>query len=212
MGRLIVSLLNLAVVIGGAMVWARRGYKRRRAFWSRASWIKFGSTILVGLTLTGIGLWLSAIVGDHPPWMGAPGSDTRAAWALVVVGCMTAGASLIALTLGRFAQGDPSKPFSLLPPYGISHEDGPSENRSEWRVLATYASGFEADVALAQLEEADIPVMRDNNDTVGIFGPGFQGASARGITLRVPAEDLDAARGTVSLPGRTISSSPSDEP
>ena len=45
----------------------------------------------------------------------------------------------------------------------------------EWRVLATFASGLEADIALARLEAAEIPVVRDSNDTVGIFGPGFQG-------------------------------------
>jgi hypothetical protein len=45
----------------------------------------------------------------------------------------------------------------------------------EWRVLATFASGLEADIALGRLEAAEIPVVRDSNDTVGLFGPGFQG-------------------------------------
>ena len=40
---------------------------------------------------------------------------------------------------------------------------------SEWRVLATYASGFEADLAMAQLEAAEIPAIRDSNDSVGIL-------------------------------------------
>ena len=70
---------------------------------------------------------------------------------------------------------------------------------TEWRVLATYASGFEADLAMAQLEAAEIPALRDGNDTVGIFGPGFQGATARGVTVRVPAAALDEARVAVSL-------------
>ena len=65
---------------------------------------------------------------------------------------------------------------------------------TEWRVLATYASGFEADLAMAQLETANIPAVRDNNDTVGIFGPGFQGATARGVDVLVPASSLPAAR------------------
>ena len=63
-----------------------------------------------------------------------------------------------------------------------------------WREVATYASGFEADLAIAQLEAAGIPALRDNNDTVGIFGPGFQGATPRGVTVRVPAEALHDAR------------------
>ena len=75
---------------------------------------------------------------------------------------------------------------------------------TEWRVLATYASGFEADLAMAQLETANIPAVRDNNDTVGIFGPGFQGATARGVTVRVPASALEDARATVTLVDGTI--------
>ena len=71
--------------------------------------------------------------------------------------------------------------------------------QSGWRVLATYASGFEADLAMAQLEAAEIPAVRDSNDTVGIFGPGFQGATARGVTVRVPASALEVARATVTL-------------
>lgn len=70
---------------------------------------------------------------------------------------------------------------------------------SDWRVLATYASGFEADFVIAQLESAEIPALRDNNDTVGLFGPGFQGASARGITVRVPAIALEEAREILGL-------------
>src|SRR3954462_12475313 len=91
------TLVNLAVLIGGGTLWARRGYKRRRACWSRASWIKFGAAFLVGLAVAGIGVWLSAVVGDHPPWMGARGSDRRATWTLVVLGCMTVGPLLIGL-------------------------------------------------------------------------------------------------------------------
>ncbi len=72
-------------------------------------------------------------------------------------------------------------------------------NAGGWSVLATYASGFEADLAMAQLETAGIPALRDNNDTVGIFGPGFQGATARGVTVRVPAAALEDARAAVTL-------------
>ena len=65
---------------------------------------------------------------------------------------------------------------------------------SGWSDVATFSSGFEADLAVAQLEAAGIRAVRDDNDTVGIFGPGFQGATARGVTVRVPAESLDEAR------------------
>lgn len=72
-------------------------------------------------------------------------------------------------------------------------------SESEWRVLATYASGFEADMAMAQLEAAEIPSVRDSNDSVGILGPGFQGATAKGFTVRVPASALEDALAAVSL-------------
>ena len=63
-----------------------------------------------------------------------------------------------------------------------------------WSDVVTFASGFEADMAIAQLDAAGITAVRDDNDTVGIFGPGLQGPTARGTTVRVPAESLDDAR------------------
>jgi len=75
---------------------------------------------------------------------------------------------------------------------------------NEWRVLATYASGFEADLVMARLEAAEIPAARDNNDTVGIFGPGFQGPTSRGVTVRVPADALDEARAILSPEDGTV--------
>jgi hypothetical protein len=74
-----------------------------------------------------------------------------------------------------------------------------SSGSNEWAVLATYASGFDADLAMAQLESVGIPAVRDSNDTVGIFGPGFQGATARGVTVRVPSTALEKARAAVTL-------------
>jgi hypothetical protein len=68
---------------------------------------------------------------------------------------------------------------------------------SAWREVATFPSGFEADLAISQLGAAGIRAVRDSNDTVGIFGPGFQGATARGVTVRVPAGSLAEARALI---------------
>jgi hypothetical protein len=76
-------------------------------------------------------------------------------------------------------------------------------SESEWCVLATYASGFEADLAMAQLDSAEIPAVLDSNDSVGIFGPGFQGVTGKGFTVRVPAAALKDARAAVTLAGGT---------
>ncbi len=67
-------------------------------------------------------------------------------------------------------------------------------SEAEWRVLDTYASGFEADIAMAELEAGKIPAIRDSNNAVGIFGPGFQGTTPQGFTVRVAADALEAAR------------------
>lgn len=72
-----------------------------------------------------------------------------------------------------------------------------------WSDVATFASGFEADLAIAQLGAAGIPAVRDNNDTVGIFGPGFQGPTASGVTVRVPATALAHARLVLRPPDET---------
>lgn len=72
---------------------------------------------------------------------------------------------------------------------------------TRWCDVATFPSGFEADFAIAQLQAAGIDAVRDNNDMVGIVGPGFQGATTRGVTVRVLADALDAARAILSTVG-----------
>jgi hypothetical protein len=71
--------------------------------------------------------------------------------------------------------------------------------KSSWSTVATYVTGFDADLATAQLESSGIPFVRDNHDTVGIFGPGFQGATSQGITVSVPSQMLDQARTAITL-------------
>jgi hypothetical protein len=71
--------------------------------------------------------------------------------------------------------------------------------KSSWSTVATYVTGFDADLATAQLESSGIPFVRDNHDTVGIFGPGFQGATSQGITVSVPSQMLDQARAAITL-------------
>ena len=70
---------------------------------------------------------------------------------------------------------------------------------SGWVDVETFSSGFQADLAIARLEAAGVRAVRDDNDTVGIFGPGFQGATPKGVTVRVPtasrADALAVLRG-----------------
>jgi hypothetical protein len=74
-------------------------------------------------------------------------------------------------------------------------------DEKQWPVLATYSSAFEADFAIEQLESAGIPALRTANDAIGIFGPAFQGSTAFGVAVRVPAALLAEAQAAVSLVG-----------
>ena len=64
---------------------------------------------------------------------------------------------------------------------------------SGWVDVETFSSGFQADLAIARLEAAGVRAVRDDNDTVGIFGPGFQGATPKGVTVRVPTASRNDA-------------------
>ena len=59
-------------------------------------------------------------------------------------------------------------------------------NRVEWAVVTTYAAGIDADIAVEHLKSAGILAVRRENDIAGLFGPGFQGPTARGVSVLVP--------------------------
>ena len=63
-----------------------------------------------------------------------------------------------------------------------------------WVTIANYRAGYEADLALALLDAAGIPAVRRGNDIVGLFGPSFEGPTARGVDVLVPAEAAADAR------------------
>jgi hypothetical protein len=65
--------------------------------------------------------------------------------------------------------------------------------QAEWIKLATFGSGFEADLARATLEAADIPVQLRGQQT-GAFGPSFQGPVPGGVDVYVPSPELEHAR------------------
>jgi hypothetical protein len=59
--------------------------------------------------------------------------------------------------------------------------------------LATFANGFEADLARERLEAEGIPVLL-KGPQVGMFGAGFQGSFMGGAELFVPSPELERAR------------------
>ena len=64
---------------------------------------------------------------------------------------------------------------------------------SGWTKVASFSSGFEADIAVSTLNTAGIPAVALGHQLTGIFGPGFQGRVAGGIDVQVPAAMLDDA-------------------
>ena len=63
-----------------------------------------------------------------------------------------------------------------------------------WIQIASFGAGYEADIAIARLESAGIPAVRRGNDLVGLFGPSFEGRSARGIEVLVPSDLVAEAK------------------
>jgi hypothetical protein len=68
-----------------------------------------------------------------------------------------------------------------------------------WKVVATYNSMVDAEVAAGRLEHVGIPKRLDQRGGVGLFGPGHGGRSVRGIALLVPDDQLEAAREALDL-------------
>jgi hypothetical protein len=63
---------------------------------------------------------------------------------------------------------------------------------SEWAVVREYAAAPVAELHRQILERAGIPVML-RGPIAGVFGPGFAGPTAQGVTLLVPADRHDDA-------------------
>jgi hypothetical protein len=63
-----------------------------------------------------------------------------------------------------------------------------------WVEVVTYGAVFQADMAVAMLEEAGIPARVGGGEHVGIFGAGFQGWTNRGVPVLVPQHRAEEAR------------------
>lgn len=68
-----------------------------------------------------------------------------------------------------------------------------------WEVVATFGALYEAEMAAGRLASAGIESRIDQRGAVGLFGPGHQGRSIRGIALLVPADRLGSARDALDI-------------
>ena len=62
--------------------------------------------------------------------------------------------------------------------------------------LASFANGFEADLARERLEAEGIPVLLKGAQ-VGMFGAGFQGSFMGGAELFVPSPEYERAKALI---------------
>ena len=68
-----------------------------------------------------------------------------------------------------------------------------------WEVVATYGALYEAEMAAGRLQSAGIPSRIDQRGAVGLFGPGHQGRSIRGIALLVQVDQIDDAKAALDI-------------
>ena len=73
------------------------------------------------------------------------------------------------------------------------------DEKAEWQVVATYGALYEAELAAGRLESAGIPSRIDQQGGVGIFGPGHEGLTVRGVALLVPGAELESAKRALDL-------------
>ena len=79
----------------------------------------------------------------------------------------------------------------------MSDNTRPQDAQAQWVTIATFSTGFEADMARQRLEAEGIPVLVGSN-APGIFGASFQGAVTGGITMQVPSPVSEWAHALLS--------------
>ena len=72
-------------------------------------------------------------------------------------------------------------------------------NQPQWTPVAEFTAMFEAELAASRLESAGIKSRINQDENAGVFGPGFAGASVRGVQLLVPNAEIAAAREALDL-------------
>ena len=67
------------------------------------------------------------------------------------------------------------------------------QTSDDWALLQEYGSLLEANLDLGSLELENVPTLVRGLEP-GIWGPGFNGLTLRGVSVFVPASLLDYAR------------------
>jgi hypothetical protein len=89
------------------------GYRKHRALWTRASWVRLLLTLACALTL----VFLPTIteIGVAVGYYSRDGmsANQRGIWILLALAAMFGGAIVLFGALGRFAQSEPGEAFTL---------------------------------------------------------------------------------------------------
>lgn len=110
--------LSSKIMLVAFAVWtlwtAWTGWRRRRAYWTVASWLSFSVVFLSGVALLACVWLITEAIGNHETWVGSPHTDARSGWTLLALAAMFGGIFLSAGSLQWFADGEPTKQFPLL--------------------------------------------------------------------------------------------------
>lgn len=104
---LIIRYVYNLLVLGTVLYALRRGYLRRRPYWSRASWLRFGATC--GVCIVMIAVFLVDASGSHPAWVTS--ADRRSYWILGMLALMMVGAGGLSAAIGWLVVGEAARPF-----------------------------------------------------------------------------------------------------
>jgi hypothetical protein len=129
----LIALAPLFIMIG-------EGYERRRAFWSRASWLRWTGAFTGAVTV--LAMPVIAEVGIVLGYYSRSGMSTnqRSLWVLGALSCWGVGSWAFFRLIHRFAHGDPREPFTfalLRQPVRFEFED--ADACSPVPLDATYA-------------------------------------------------------------------------
>ena len=62
-----------------------------------------------------------------------------------------------------------------------------------WVKVASYGSGFEAEIAIAKLRSGGVYAITRGHDVAGVYGYSFQGPTPWGVDVMVASDEVDEA-------------------
>ena len=103
----------LAYILGGLLLKARDGYRRRLPYWTRESWRRYFTACAMFAAALLVCVAMAAAVDFRLPITGKAFSAARTVWVLVMAVCMLVGTFGLTSAVFWLGEGDdPAKPFT----------------------------------------------------------------------------------------------------